>query len=224
MCLMSLLVVVALALSACGEDVDATPKAKLSGMDRFTPTQFAAIEKVYVEELRLERLENREGSAKRPTPAALDRVQRPLLMACGVLDGDEPLQRALRTACADSVVLVRSGHKMERCSGPDVCADALRTERSALRGAIGSWRRADRVVRATSLSSACVRVLVTPKTTYRDFRRFDSALTRFIRALEAQSARELSSAVASLGRSLGRFADYSTAARDKLSRFRRHCR
>lgn len=217
---MSLLVVVALALSSCGEDVDATRKVKLAGMDRFTPTQFAAIEKVYVEGLRLQ---NRSGSAKIRSPAALDRALRPLLMACGVLDGDEPLQRALRTACADAAVFTRSAYRAVRCSGFDACGEALRTWRSALRGEIGSSRRADRVVRATSLSSACVRVLVTSKATYRGYRFMDSALTRVVRAVESQSTRELSSAVASLRRS-GPFADPSTARRDRLSRFRRHCR
>ncbi len=213
-----MLLVATLAVSSCADGGAEGGTRALADVERFTPAQFAAIEKVYVEAVRFQA---RGGSAMRRSPAALDDALLPLLTACGALAGEDRLLNALRDACAGQARFLRSASRAAGCSGAEGCSASLRTMRSGLRTMVGANRHGDRAVRETSLSSACKRVLVTPRSRYVDLRRADRALTRVIGALDVQNARELASAANALRRLSSK---QTSSARQDLAAFRAHCR
>jgi hypothetical protein len=167
------------------------------------------------------RFEARGGASTPRRPKQLDRVVRPLLLACGALDGDDPLLRAQRDSCAALARYLRSASKVGGCKGTETCGNLVRAMRSAVRGMTKFDRRADRVIHATTLDAACKRSLLGTRRGYRDLHRLDRALTRLIRAIEAH----LSGRVVTAGVALGRLdSGDRTSSRRLLRRFRAACR
>ncbi|MEA2220056.1 MAG: hypothetical protein QOJ35_2682 [Solirubrobacteraceae bacterium] len=210
-----MLAVAALALSSCGGGEAAPTPAQAAAAKRLTSAQFAQLQRVYVAQVGFDARTSRHATA-----AAAYRHAGPLLRACGALDDADVLLLTQRSACAATARLLRYGARAYRCSGPDSCETEFRELRSVVRSAVGPNRAADRAVRATGLSRACKRVLVTSSSSYASVHRLDAALTRLLRAIAAQSRRGVLAAAAALRRVGG---GAPTAKRD-LRHLRASCR
>ena len=206
-------------VTACGaEDTTAPSKSSdLATVKALTPAQAGAIEKLFVEALRLEA---KGGVAKRRTRPASDAALAPVLRACGALDGKDPLMRELFRSCAGEGTFLRFTADTYRCTNPDHCSEAYMALRTALGRLVAADRRADRAVRATGLAPACKQVLTTPASSYADFRRLDGVLVKIVNALESQSRRDALRAA----RATRSFKPPARSTQRQLDQFRASCR
>jgi len=213
------LVACAVLVSGCGTEDTTAPSnpSDLATVKALTPDQAAAIEKVYVEALRLEA---KGGVAKRRTRAASDAAIAPVLRACGALDGNDALMRELFRSCAGEGTFLRFTAGTYRCTNPDLCSEAYMAQRAALGRLVAAERRADRAVRATALAPACKQVLTTPASSYAGFRELDGLLVKIINALESQSRRDRTRAA----RAARAFEAPVQSTQGRLDLFRSSCR
>lgn len=219
----ALVLVLTLALGACGGDGKTSTPAKLETdrlhkIKRLKPAEFRAIERVFSASLPLNKL---SGSAT-TTDAQLDAALRPMLAACDDIDAGHPLLGVLRSTCPPEAAFYRTVTRFGRCGLPSRrCLDPAQATVRALRDLVDASRRSDRAVRATRLPQACRRVLVTPKAVYRFFAEFDTATEGLAIALDAGSDDDVVDAVVALGEV---DTETGTGGRSTLRRFRAHCR
>jgi len=147
------------ALAACGDDDSDAPKvetSKLASIEALTPSQYTAIEKVYVAALRLD---ERQESA-----ATLRLVLRPVQDACDDLDADDPLLGVLRTSCPVGAEMFKAVTRTDDCgsAGKDECADAFEDAQATTQRLVEASRASNRAVNATRLPQGCKRALLTP--------------------------------------------------------------
>ena len=213
----------ALAPMACGGDSPAVAATKLdaqrlAAIKQLSRAQYAAIERVYVAALPLDRL-NRPGAL--PTPTEIKAASRRMISACEGLPERDALLGVIRASCPAAARFIDATVAIGTCASAEGCKDALREALSSLKQVVATSRVSDRAVRSTQLSRSCERALVTPRTGYTLYRQAETALRTALRALDSGSDDELIEALTALGA-----LDQSSVptARQMLRRLRSGCR
>ena len=141
-----------LAVTLSGVVMAATPK--LSSIHRLTAGQLAAIERVYVAALPLDK--------PNATQSQIGAATRKTLSACLKLSRKDPLLRAMRAGCPAVSALTSLTADIGACSDAACLKAALGKARTALKDAVSGSHVSDRAVNATRLPAGCKRALVTP--------------------------------------------------------------
>ena len=182
----------ALALPACGEDsgsaaASATLDRKgLRAIKRLTPKQYRAIERIYVENVRVEALD----PAKMDTAAELDAALRPTLKVCDALDTSNPLIAAVHVGCPPLAAFTRAAVSLLGCE-EGACGEAAGHLASAVSELIAAGRHADRATRLTRLPRKCKRALITPASAYEIYDDMREASIGLARAFDDGSDEEI---------------------------------
>jgi hypothetical protein len=211
------LAVIAAASAAGSVPTDRT--AGLASIQRLTPAQFAAMERVFVAALPLDKLQKSDTAPQSKLDAAANAVVR----ACNRLSTRDPLLRAMRAGCPAITDLNKATRDLGACSDAACLRRAITSARAAMRRGVSGSRVSDRAVNATHLSARCKRALVAPPKSYAAYDQLDAALGKLDHALVSGSVDELAAAEAALTRAEKVGNDLPTAKR-LLALFRSGCR
>jgi hypothetical protein len=207
----TLVLCVALCSTAAGAS------ARLATIHRLTGAEFAAIERVFVAALPLDKL----GDDSKPSEieAATSKAHN----ACLKLSTRDPLLRALRAGCPALSAFTEVNAEVGACSDAACLKRALGRARTALGKAVSGNRTSDRGVNATRLAAGCKRALVSPAASYVVYDKFDAAFAKLQDALTTGSADDLDAAEAALAAADKRADDLPTVKRS-LQLLRAGCR
>jgi hypothetical protein len=200
----------------------ATPKdstAQLASIHRLTPSEFAAIERVYVAALPLDDFR----TSKTPPQSKLDAAGRAVVRACRKLSTRDPLLRALRAGCPATIEFTEATKALDACSDATCLKRALTSARGTLRRAVSGSHATDRAINATHLARRCKRALVTPPEGYTAYKQLDTGLGKLRHALDTGSSDDLAAAEAALARA-EKAANRLPTSRRSLQLLRSDCR
>jgi hypothetical protein len=214
----------ALALAAIGfasaaASALAGSTAGLASIQRLSAPQFAAIERVFVAALPLDKLQRSETAPQSKVDAASNAVVR----ACNTLSTRDPLLRAMRAGCPAITELSKATKDLGACSDAACLRRAITSARAAMSRGVSGSHTSDGAVNATHLPARCKRALVAPPKSYAAYDELDAALGKLDSALATGSADELAAAEAALARAEKDGNRLPTAKR-LLQKFRSGCR
>jgi hypothetical protein len=192
--------------------------ARLKKIHKMSTAQFAAVQRVYVAALPLDKF--RKSGAGSLTAA--NAASRKALNACLKLSTADPLLRALRASCPALADLSQETAGLDSCTQAACLKKVLTATRAKLRSARDGSRVSDRGVHATRLARACKHVLLTPQSDYVAYERFDTGFAKLAHAIDTGSQSELNAAQ-KLINAADREAAKAPSAKTSLRRLRAHC-
>jgi hypothetical protein len=207
-----------LAVPAAATAAPQIDTARLSKIHKMSQAQFAAVERVYVAALPLDKF-RKSGAG---SLSAANAASRKALNACLKLSTSDPLLRALRAGCPALADLSQETDGLNSCTQAACLKTVLNATRTKLREARDGSRTSDRGVHATHLARACKHVLLTPGSDYVAYAKFDKGFAKLAHALDTGSKSELNAAQRLINAADKEGAKAPTA-KTSLRRLRAHC-
>jgi hypothetical protein len=190
-----------------------------ASIQRLSAAQFAALERVFVAAVPLDRLQRSEAAPQ----SKLEAASKKFVRTCNTLSTSDPLLRAMRAGCPAITELTKVTGDIDACSDAACVRRAIKSTRAAMRRVVRGSRTSDRAVNATHLPAGCKRALLSPPGSYPAYDQEDAALGKLDHALVTGSAHKPHAAQAALTRAEKAGNRLPTAKR-LLALFRSSCR
>jgi hypothetical protein len=210
------LIAAVVSTAAAAPQIDTARLAKISKLGK---ARFAAIERVYVASLPLDKFRGKNPGSL----SAANAASRKALNACLKLSTNDALLRALRAGCPALADLSQETAGLDTCTQAACLKRILNATRAKLRNARDGSRVSDRGVHATHLARACKHVLLTPSSDYVAYDKFDRGFAKLARALDSGSQTEIEAAQKLLNEAEKASAK-GPSVKTSLRRLRAHCR
>lgn len=208
-----------LAVPAAAAAAPQIDTARLKKIHKMSTAQFAAIERVYLAALPLDKFRKADAGSL----SAANAASRKALNACLKLSTTDPLLRALRAGCPALADLSQETAGLDSCTQAACLKRVLSATRAKLRQARDGSRVSDRGVHATRLAKACKHVLLTPRSSYVAYDEYDKGFAKLAHAVDAGSQSELEAAQRLLNAAAKQSAK-APSVKTSLRRLRADCR